>query len=251
MIFNTRTFENSTFFAHFHKSFELIYVVKGELCCTIDGNNYTFSEGQFALIFPYQIHSWEIGDGRIYICVFSEGYVKSFLKSAAGHRAENPVFTVSEAVERYFLDTLYTDFPEYFNKPAPENSLEIKSALYGICHDFLKSVKLIKTQESPSGQLIIEMLKYISEHFKEDISLRTIATATGYNYQHISKVFNQKINMSFKAFLNWHRFEYAKELLAESKKSITEIAHESGFQSIRNFNCVCMQLSGKTPRELR
>ena len=251
-IFNTAIYENSSFFAHFHKSFELIYIMDGEFECSIDGRNYTFSEGEFALIFPYQLHSWRISSGKAYICVFSDSYVKTFAKGCEGRRCEKPAFRCSEDVRNYFLSTLLKEFPNHhFNLPPPSNPLPIKSALYGILNQFLIGEPLVKNSQESSEQLTYDMLVFISEHFNENITLSTLANALGYSYQHISRVFNQKINTPFKDFLNWYRFEYAKQLLTETDLSIAEVAHESGFQSIRNFNLICMKLSGRTPKELR
>ena len=252
MIFNTDTYENSSFCAHFHRSYELIYVMDGEFHLIIDGKNYTLHKGDFALALPYQIHSWEIDGGIAHICVFSEKYVKSFAKATEDRIGESPVFRVSAITEEYYKKMLIEKFPKHhFNLPPPENSMPIKSALYGILYEYLEATALKKADRHTSEGLTVEILDYVSAHFNEGISLGSIADALGYSYQHISRVFNQKINTPFKDFLNFYRLEYAKQLLTESDMSIAEVAHESGFQSIRNFNLVCMKLSGKTPREIR
>ena len=252
MIFNTVTYENSSFFSHFHKSYELIYVAEGNLECSINGKNYTFGKGSFALIFPYQIHSWHIGDGKAYICVFSESYVKSFAKAAEGLVGANPNFRCRPFIEDYFREIMLEGFPNhYINLPPPDNSLPIKSALYGVLNEFLSSVPLVQSSAQANEHLSIAILEYISYHFTENITLQDIASALGYSYQHISRVFNQKINTPFKDLLNWYRFEFAKQMLYETSMPITDIAHESGFQSIRNYNLVCSKLCSMTPSELR
>ena len=252
MIFNTDTYENSSFCAHFHRSFELIYVIEGNFELIIDGRNYTLNKGDFALTLPYQIHSWKIDDGIAHISVFSEKYVKSFSSMIDNRIGETPIFRPSPLAEEYYQKMLIEKFPRHhFNLPPPENALPIKSALYGILFEYLEAVPLVSSPRHTSEQLTVEILDYVSAHFNEDLSLSRVADALGYSYQHISRVFNQKINTPFKDFLNFYRFEYSKQLLQESEKSISEIAHESGFQSIRNFNLICMKLSGKTPRQLR
>jgi AraC-like DNA-binding protein len=252
MIFNTDTYENSSFCAHFHRSYELIYVISGEFHLIIDGKNYTLRQGDFALALPYRIHSWKIDEGAAHICVFSEKYVKSFAKATEGKIGESPVFRVSPLTEEYYKKMLIEKFPKHhFNLPPPDNSMPIKSALYGVLYEYLEVINLKKASRNTTEKLTVEILDYVSAHFNEDISLATVADALGYSYQHISRVFNQKINTPFKDFLNFYRLEYAKIMLIETDTSIAEVAHESGFQSIRNFNLVCMKLSGKTPREIR
>ena len=251
MIFNTVPYEKSSFCAHFHKSYELIYVISGEFHCILDGNKYTFREGDIALIQPYRIHSWHIPEGRAHICVFSEGYVKSFTKLLGNRRSAEPTFACSEAAKNYYREVIVNGYPHYFDMPAPKNPLDIKSALYAVLSEYLKNATLTEYAGDLGEKLSTEILDYIAENFRDDLSLTEIASALGYSYQHISRVFNRRINSTFKDFLNFYRFEYARQLLLESDLPIAEVASEAGFQSIRNFNLVCMRLSGKTPKEIR
>ena len=57
--------------------------------------------------------------------------------------------------------------------------------------------------------------------------------------------------MSFNDYVNTYRFNTASEMLITTDASITEIAYESGFQSIRSFNNTFKKLSGLSPSEYR
>ena len=58
------------------------------------------------------------------------------------------------------------------------------------------------------------------------------------------------MNINFKTLVNHYRFEYARQqLLNNPEKSISEIAFESGFQSIRSFNRIYREISGSTPNQ--
>jgi xylan 1,4-beta-xylosidase len=57
--------------------------------------------------------------------------------------------------------------------------------------------------------------------------------------------------MSFTEFLNSYRLDAALALLTETDKDITEIALESGFQSIRSFNEYFKSRIGTTPVKYR
>ena len=98
--------------------------------------------------------------------------------------------------------------------------------------------------------MLVQILEYVSQNFQEDISLQSIARALGYNYQYLSKIFNRTMNINFKTLVNHYRFEYARQqLLNNPEKSISEIAFESGFQSIRSFNRIYREISGSTPNQ--
>lgn len=57
--------------------------------------------------------------------------------------------------------------------------------------------------------------------------------------------------MSFTDFLNLYRIETALRLLDETDKKITDIALESGFQSVRNFNEAFRKKIGISPSEYK
>lgn len=57
--------------------------------------------------------------------------------------------------------------------------------------------------------------------------------------------------MSFTNFLNIYRLETAIRLLEETDKKITDIALESGFQSVRSFNNSFNLKFGISPREYK
>ena len=86
---------------------------------------------------------------------------------------------------------------------------------------------------------------------KNKTSLFDIAEKLGYNYHYLSKKFNKTFSMSFTEYLNSYRLEQALTLLTETDFNITEIAIESGFQSIRSFNEIFKQHTGTTPAKYR
>ena len=61
--------------SHFHRSYEFIYIYKGELVVALDDENVTLREGEYILIFPKQIHSFRAkGDCDKLLVMFSPDY---------------------------------------------------------------------------------------------------------------------------------------------------------------------------------
>ena len=83
------------------------------------------------------------------------------------------------------------------------------------------------------------------------ISLKTIARDRGYNYQYLSRTFNKIVGINFKRLVNQYRMEYAFAKLQDTNLPLSQIAFESGFQSIRSFDHVCRSVYNKSPMELR
>ena len=73
------TSHNNSFTAHLHRQVELIVVLEGELCTSIDHTEYKLSPGCAAIIFPNQLHSLKtVSDSRILLCIFDADYCHSY-----------------------------------------------------------------------------------------------------------------------------------------------------------------------------
>ena len=96
------------------------------------------------------------------------------------------------------------------------------------------------------------MLLYISEHYRENITLESMARELGYESHYISRCFHTHLSKNFKEFVNEYRIHYAKHLISSPERmTMTEIAFLSGFQSVRNFNRVYKSIEGTEPRRHR
>ena len=238
---------------HFHRNLELIYVDEGSATVTVTNENHILNKGQCILVFPYRLHSLNIPkDANVWVITFLQDYVKAFYKPMARKRAINPVFDLSDATRNFIEQKLIIPLKgnSFFSAISGIMELTLKSCLYAVCSEFCEKVTVVN-ESREADTIAVNILQYISEKFKEDISLQTAADALGYNYQYISRTFNSMVGYNFKTVLNQYRFEYALQLLRESDKSITEVAFESGFQSLRTFNRVSYEMFNTSPRRCR
>lgn len=85
-----------------------------------------------------------------------------------------------------------------------------------------------------------------------DLTLEQLATNTGMSPRTTSNIINRHFNMSFFDFINYHRVEAAKALLAaEPDKSVLEISEMAGFNSKSAFNRFFKKFAGVTPTQFR
>ena len=94
-------------------------------------------------------------------------------------------------------------------------------------------------------------MDYIACHYGEDITLDDVAGAVSLSAGHFSKLFSKINGMSFSSYLTLTRIEKAQAALAETDKSITEIAFECGFGSFSTFSRSFRKLCGCTPGSYR
>ncbi len=239
---------------HFHKNFEVIVILKGSCRISVAGQEYELNEGQAAFILPFQIHSFQIIDGALVrSTTIHESLILTLARALDGSIPETPVFTPTQPTYNYFcgqIDTLFREDSGMLKRiTPPAKRIKVKGILYSIESEFLEQVNLHRMKDTEN--ITMTVLRYITDNFKNNISLHDIAQSTGYNYQYLSRTFNSMMGINFKKLLNQYRMEYAYYALQDTDQPITVIALESGFQSIRSFNKVCIDTFGCSPRELR
>ena len=240
---------------HFHKNYELLIAVRGAFDTCINQKSYTLREGDAVLIQPFQIHNLHVHDGGLVWCsTFSGRYFEGISSLLADKCAKNPCFHPDDVVTSFFLDRI----EKHIGKRKSLTAFDItklqecifKSCVYAMGSAFLEQVELIPSP-TVADEPPIRVAAYIDRNFKANISLAEAAKQLGYNYQYLSKVFNQTFGISFKQMLTRYRLECAVTLLKESNLSIAEIAYESGFQSMRSFDNACHELYKKKPKDIR
>lgn len=240
--FNANFYKNEIWDSHFHKSFEMVYVITGKLKCCVDGCEYLLESGNFGICLPYDIHSYEpLFETNYWVCVFSEDYVRDFSSLTRG-KSGGFKFECSGIISDFVSETLI-----YNKNPS---RLLIKAALYAVCDEYLKKSELSEKSRKLSGN-IAAITDYVEENYTKNIKLSDISRLLGYDYNYVSRYFNSIFKMSFPEFLMLYRLEKALELLEQSNKKILEIALESGFQSVRSFNECFKNRFNMTPQEYK
>jgi AraC-like DNA-binding protein len=102
-----------------------------------------------------------------------------------------------------------------------------------------------------SKDALKSILEYCCTHFTEDISLETLSKELHLNKSYISQVLNQQTNMSLRSFVNTLRVDAACRMLRNTERSITEIAQDVGYDSIRSFNRAFSGITSMTPKDYR
>lgn len=90
----------------------------------------------------------------------------------------------------------------------------------------------------------------MAEHFAEPLtSLSDMAASLGLHHASLSRLFRREYGMSAKRFQILRRLEYACDLLAEGRISISEVARIVGWRNAHYFSTVFRKNTGMTPSE--
>lgn len=228
---------------HFHKNPELIYVLKGSVECVVNKRTQILNEGDFGLCLSYDLHSYTPKEEtRYWVMVFSEDYVRRFIKQISGKIGNGFKFNCNKNVKEFVLNELISK--------NQTSELMIKSCLYAVCEQYMNSVELVEDSIKQKETVAI-IADYILKNHTKNLRLLDISKSLGYDYNYMSRNFKKLFKMTFTEFVNIYRLETAIQLLDETNLSISSVALESGFQSVRAFNDFFKKQTKQTPSEYK
>lgn len=108
-----------------------------------------------------------------------------------------------------------------------------------------------ESEQNFTNVTFMKLMKYINENYKSEISLTGAAQILNMNSNYISQLFKKETGITFVHYVTQKRLEDAKELLTTTKKPLTDIALEVGFNDTFHFIKTFKKFIGMTPGQYR
>ena len=102
-----------------------------------------------------------------------------------------------------------------------------------------------------SEALCLQLMNYIDTHIYTINCLSWLSEITGYSYNYMSNVFKKNTSCTLLDYYHSKRMKTAMLLLAEDKRTVSEIADLLGYSSIYTFSRAFKKHYGVAPREYR
>ncbi|WP_432403060.1 AraC family transcriptional regulator [Wukongibacter sp. M2B1] len=96
-----------------------------------------------------------------------------------------------------------------------------------------------------------DSVKYINEHFAEDIELKTLADIEHYSRSYYSEWFKRNMKISTKEYIQKLRIEEAKRLLLNTDFTILRVSQMVGYNHNSSLTRVFKDIEKVTPDEYR
>jgi AraC-like DNA-binding protein len=93
--------------------------------------------------------------------------------------------------------------------------------------------------------------QFIQDHQTDDLSLAEVARAVNTSTFYFCKLFKKATGLNFTEYISQLRIEKAKNLLLNPNLRVSEIAYETGFQTLTHFNRVFKHLANQSPSSYR
>lgn len=126
------------------------------------------------------------------------------------------------------------------------NLEEINTAIVMIYTRLINALKESRAAGNYSKH-IQEAIRYIHDHYQNDLSLNEIGDKIGITPSYLSRLFKEEIGMSFVEYLNDFRVQIAKKYIINGESTIKNLYKKVGFNSYNYFFKVFKELTGYTP----
>lgn len=110
---------------------------------------------------------------------------------------------------------------------------------------------LSQLRQHAFGGVISEIEKEITEHYMENLSLKSLSEKYYINSAYLGQIFKKQFGNSFKDYLNNYRIDRAAEMLIRTDEKIYLVASTVGFNNTDYFISKFVQIKGITPLQYR
>lgn len=110
----------------------------------------------------------------------------------------------------------------------------------------------ITSNHNKSETIYLRVVKFCCDNFaNENLTIEDIVENFHISRSRIQHIFSENSNMGIKEYINFLRLRNAEQLLINTSLSVTEVALNSGFATLRTFNRQFLQKNGVTPTQFR
>ena len=227
---------------HFHSHIEIYLIRSGAVEVLINDQRKVLRGGEISVALSYDAHGYRtVEQGEALYLIIPTTYCSELLPFLTNTRTHMPFIddpatyqTVLDAMEKICDGT---------------DEISRRGYVYIVLGAILNQLPIDEQQNAPTHGFSSEILIYISQHFREELTLAMVARVFGYHPSYLSRIFRQKFGISFGKYLTMLRLREAVLLLRTEKMNVTECAMESGFGSMRNFYRAFREEFGCTPKE--
>lgn len=150
---------------------------------------------------------------------------------------------------------IITEMIEIYDKNQEGFELGIQSKLYEFFYVLVSNgcleSKQIEEVSDGNRERIVRLVKYIEEHYDQEITVHELAQLCGFSDSHFMKFFKKYMGESCVKYINQYRLRMAEERLLETDDPILTIALDTGFSNASYFNHVFRGKYRMTPKEFR
>ncbi len=252
-----------------HSGWEFVYVERGKVSVGADHAAYLLKKGELVCHKPYEFHNikpYETGTAVIIFCFDTDSRHMEYFNNkilSVNQRQKQYINDIANRGQKVFLpkgpleiarDRQMDRSPDAgeMDEQFIKNSIELL-LISLLSADVTEKKSRISLYEHLTQRqtLTKQLMEYLNENMSEQIRLESISRQFSYSLSSIKRIFKEETGSSIMAYLNQLRLVKAKELLRQTRLSVSEIALKVGFANTYYFSNAFKKRWGESPSKFR
>ena len=253
---------------HFHPHYQLFTVLEGTGKRLIGDSIHTFEPGDTVFLGPDIPHLWRsdsdyfVSDSGLQthgiVLYFQEDFLgKEFLERSEMLSIRQLLIDSKRGIayKGALREHVLSELVGLLHEEGFQSVLRLLTLLNRLAHEEggtpIASYGYVNTYKVSETERMQKVHSYVLQHFSQDIRLGDVASLAGMSEAAFCRYFKARSNKTFIDFVNEIRIGHSCKLLLEDQWTIAQIAYDSGFDSLSNFNRNFKKYIGHTPREYK
>lgn len=252
---------------HSHEWLELAYLEEGHLLHTVGDTTYTVDPGEYYYIEPNQLHSY-ISMPQKPISLMNIIFMPELIDPTLTHARElrdiyNHYLIHLKDAKLYkspsqmkFIDSdgqVRQQFKNIFEEVSEKKAGWKESARGLLIYIIIHMLRNAYSTDKPEAGLHLSepIINYVQSHYMEAVKITDAFKNKNYSTSYLSRQFRQETGITFSDFLKHTRIDASCRLLANTEKSVSEIAETVGYHDTTFFHSTFRQVIGVSPLAYR
>lgn len=234
-----------------HESFEIFYVLSGEIHLSVGERDYLLHRDEFIIINSEEIHSCRESSGAAAMFYMTYPVLCSMLnryqfrldeQQCRGAGYLKPLQKTLGALLNIYIEGNEAESLEYY-----AGFFKLASILKAMADEKVKASEEIDKASGKYEARIMKIINYIAAAYDTPVTLNELSEALGLTPSYTSKFFKKHMHTNFVDYVNSVRISHAASDILNTQKSMLEISNDNGFPSVSVFNKVFKQTYKMTP----
>jgi len=230
--------------------YQLIYITEGRgVFENVATGRVKIEAGQVIILFP--------GEWHRYRPIKKVGWVENWI-GFRGDYAEhlmNAFFSLSKPVFRVGHDEELLNLIRSVVDLTEQRPVGVQQLMAARTVEALARVRMLKMGYHKLDRRIAEKIQqarcYLLEHSEEDVDMEKLSSELGMSYSRFRSLFKTQTGTAPHHYLLDIRVNKAKDLLVNTRLTVSEIAEHLGFTSVYYFSRLFKNRAGMTPTQCR
>ena len=249
---------------HNHSSFQVIYVLEGELSLKLFYYKYRLQPGSIHIIHTEDVHSIEsiTEDNLVLVISLDSNYFQTifphFITTVFVTNVEEKSFKKADVLR----DRIFSIVAEELD-PSPGKAGRVNNAAVAFINTLIQHFRGFVIEPSAKAFVhqtshdymqvdrISRIIQYVYENYPYKILLSDLADKEQISPYYLSHVFQKLVGLNFRDFVSHVRIEMSESAVLSTDKNISQIARDVGFSDTKYYIRHFYEHMGCHPKEYR